>query len=92
MEKFINSLQKGLMPIANKLSDNNYLSALGRAFSFFCLSLSLVRLPVLVHFRYPLLAKFYNLDRFAACIYADTICDPQFDCSVYGDCVPVPVC
>ena len=32
MEKLINSLQKGLMPVANKLSANKFMSALGRTF------------------------------------------------------------
>jgi PTS system cellobiose-specific IIC component len=32
MEKFIASLQKGLMPVANKITGNKFMSALGRTF------------------------------------------------------------
>ena len=53
MEKFINSLQKGLMPIANKLSDNNYLSALGRAFQLL--------LPVIIIGSFAALGAFLDI-------------------------------
>ena len=53
MEKFINSLQKGLMPMANKLSDNNYLSALGRAFQLL--------LPVIIIGSFACLGAFLDI-------------------------------
>ena len=43
MEKFISMLQKKLMPIANKLSNNKFMNSWGKHFNCCCPSLSLVR-------------------------------------------------
>ena len=53
MENFINSLQKALMPFANKLSSNNFLSALGRAFQLL--------LPVIIIGSFACLGAFLDI-------------------------------
>ena len=53
MENFINSLQKALLPFANKLSNNNFLSALGRTFQLL--------LPVIIIGSFAALGAFLDI-------------------------------
>ncbi|NMB55816.1 MAG: PTS sugar transporter subunit IIC [Leptolinea sp.] len=53
MENFINSLQKRLMPFAEKLSNNNFLSALGRTFQLL--------LPVIIIGSFACLGAFLDI-------------------------------
>ncbi len=53
MENFINSLQKGLVPLANKISNNYFLSALGRAFQ--------ILLPVIIIGSFACLGAFLDI-------------------------------